>query len=77
MSGHLRAMLADILDTRLGDGDDALYLETATDQIAALGPSYAAHAQLFRPAIWQKFEAEATIAGQLRQVLQKLDQGVA
>jgi hypothetical protein len=77
MSEHLRAMLSDILDNHLGDGDDALYLETAADQIAALGPSYATHAQRFRPAIWQKFAAEATIAGQLTQVLKKLDQGVA
>lgn len=76
MSEHLRGMLSDILDHGLGNGDDALYLEAAADQIAALGPSYEAHARRFRPAIWQKFEAEATIAGQLAQVLEKLDRGV-
>jgi hypothetical protein len=31
MSEHLRAMLSDILDNHLGNGDDALYLETAAD----------------------------------------------
>jgi hypothetical protein len=77
MSERLRVMLSDILANRLGSGDDALYLETAADQIAALGPSYAVHARLFRPAIWQKFEAEATIAGQLTKVLEKLEQGVS
>jgi hypothetical protein len=76
MSEHLRVTLSEILDSRLGVGDDALYLEAVADQIATLGPIYAAHAQLFRPAIWQKFEAEATIAGQLTQVLEKLEQGV-
>jgi hypothetical protein len=76
MSEHLRGMLSDILDHGFGNGDGALYLEAAADQIAALGPSYEAHARLFRPAIWQKFEAEATIAGQLTQVLEKLDRGV-
>lgn len=74
MNEQLRVTLSDILDNHLGDGDDALYLEMAANQIAALGPGYEAHAQRFRPAIWQRFEAEATIASELSQVLRKLEQ---
>lgn len=76
MIENLRRMLSDILDNHLGSGDDPLYLDTAANEIAAPGPTYEAHARLFRPAIWQKFEAEATIAGHLAQVLEKLEQGV-
>lgn len=76
-SGSWRDKDERAVENRLGNGDDAPYLEAAADQIAALGPSYEAHARLFRPAIWQTFEAEATIVGQLTQVIEKLDQGVA
>lgn len=77
MTEHLRSMLSDILRNHLHCEDEAMYLETAADAIAALGPSYEAHARLFRPAIWEKHRAEVTIAEELRKVLAKLERDVS
>jgi hypothetical protein len=56
--------------------DDLLRLEGLVDEIATLGPKYRLHAALLRKALKKKGEAEAAVAGELIQVLTKLEQGV-
>jgi hypothetical protein len=56
--------------------DDLLRLDGLVDEIEALGPKYRLHAVLLRNALKKKDQAEAAVAGELIQVLDKLERGL-
>ena len=52
-------------------------LDGLVDAIEALGPAYQFHATLLRSALKKKDQAEAAVAAELIQVLDKLERGVS
>jgi hypothetical protein len=53
--------------------DDVLRLEGLVEQIEALGPAYRMHAVVLRGALKRKDQAEAAVAAELIQMLDKLE----
>jgi hypothetical protein len=69
----LRRQLSDALAAY--QEDDLLRLDGLVEEIEALGPSYRLHATLLRSALKKKDQAEAAVAAELIQVLDKLERG--
>jgi hypothetical protein len=57
--------------------DDLMRLDGLVDEIDALGPAYRFHAILLRSALKRKDQAESAVAGELVQLLDKLERGGA
>lgn len=56
--------------------DDLVRLDGLVEAIEALGPKYRLHATLLRGALKRKDQAEAAVAAELIEVLDKLEHGV-
>lgn len=55
--------------------DDLIRLDGLVDEIDALGLAYRFHAILLRSALKRKDQAESAVAGELIQVLDRLERG--
>jgi hypothetical protein len=75
VSETLRRKLVDALAAY--QQDDLMRLDGLVDEIDALGPAYRFHAILLRSALKRKDQAESAVAGELVQLLDKLERGGA